>query len=380
MNNQTGIYIHFPYCEKKCPYCDFNSHVVESIPHKKFEEAFIKDFENYLAHLITKPEIISIFFGGGTPSLMQPSSVDFIISYICSKLEIEKSSIEITLEANPSSFEIEKFRDFKKAGVNRISIGVQSFIDNDLKKLGRVHNSSAAKKAITQARQIFDKFSFDLIYARQNQEIENWKTELTESLKEFQPNHISLYSLTIEKGTKFFTLHKDGKLEIPKNQEEFYDVTNEICSSFDLHRYEISNYAKNKNNECLHNILYWQGGQYLGVGPGAHGRINTKDGRIATVNFHSPEKYLKLMETKGDAIQNWEILNAQTKAIEIISTGLRTIYGLEISEITKPFLNFQSIKVLEKENIIILQNNRIIPTEKGLSLCDGIVKFIVRYQ
>lgn len=374
LSHKTGIYIHFPFCEKKCPYCDFNSHVSSQIPHKQFEEAFIKDFNFQFEKLKEFPNVISIFFGGGTPSLMLPSTVENVINHICQKIKKNKNELEITLEANPSSFEIEKFKDFKSAGINRVSIGVQSFNEADLKTLGRLHSSTEAKEAILHAKQIFEKLSFDLIYARQSQTIENWQAELKFALQEFTPSHISLYSLTIEKGTKFFSLHKEGKLEIPPNQDEFYETTNEICSNFRLARYEISNYAK-KENECLHNLIYWQGGQYIGIGAGAHGRINTNTGRTATMNFHAPQKYLTQMQEKCNALQTWEVLDEEKLAWEKVSTGLRTIHGFNIVGIEK-FLNLSKIYILQKEGMVNFNNGNVIPTQKGLSLCDGICKFI----
>ena len=373
--DEIGVYIHFPYCERKCPYCDFNSHVTTNIEHRKFLEAYKKDFDYFFCKLKKIPKFVSIFFGGGTPSLMEPFVVNEIINHICTKFETRKSNIEITLEANPSSFEVEKFKDFKSAGINRVSIGVQSFIEEDLQKLGRIHNPKQAINAIIKANEIFDRFSFDLIYARENQTIQQWQEELEFALKEFKPRHISLYSLTIEKGTEFFKLHQDGKLTIPKNQEDFYETTNEICAKHGLSRYEVSNYAKNEN-ECKHNILYWQGKQYIGIGPGAHGRIQTVEGRVATMNFNSPEKYLKSIETRRNAVQTFEILDDEKIAWEFISTGLRTIHGFELNESTQKFINTPKLQTLANEGLLTQNKTHIIPTEKGLSLCDGIAKFI----
>jgi putative oxygen-independent coproporphyrinogen III oxidase len=380
MRNKIGVYIHFPYCEKKCPYCDFNSHVTKKIEHERFLEAYKKDFDHHFAQLLQKPSLESIFFGGGTPSLMEPFVVEGIIDYIKNRFLENENEIsphfEVTLEANPSSFEVQKFRDFKNSGVNRLSIGVQSFIEEDLQKLGRVHNKTQAIEAILHAGEIFDRLSFDLIYARENQELQNWRDELTFALQTFNPSHISLYSLTIEKGTEFFKMQSDGKLSIPKNQEEFYDITNEVCAEFGLNRYEISNYAK-ENYECKHNILYWQTGQYIGIGAGAHGRINAKNGRIATMNFNAPEKYLLSVEKNGNALQINEVIDAKTIAMEQITTGLRTIYGFEIHGIEQ-FLALEKAKILEQEGLVIQTPNRIIPTKMGLSLCDGIARFIFR--
>ena len=378
MRSKIGVYIHFPYCEKKCPYCDFNSHVTKKIEHERFLEAYKKDFDHHFSQILKKPSLESIFFGGGTPSLMEPFVVEGIIAYIKRRFLENGNEIspnfEVTLETNPSSFEIGKFRDFKNAGVNRISIGVQSFVESDLKKLGRVHDKTQAIQAILHASEIFNRLSFDLIYARENQKIQDWRDELNFALTTFNPNHISLYSLTIEKGTEFFKMQSDGTLSIPKNQEEFYDTTNEICANFGLNRYEISNYAKH-NHECKHNILYWQMGQYIGIGAGAHGRIDTKNGRLATMNFNAPEKYLLSIEKNGNALQTNEVLDSKTIAMEQITTGLRTIYGFEIHGLER-FLALEKVKILEQEGLVIQTQNRIIPTQKGLSLCDGIAKFI----
>ncbi len=377
--NKIGVYIHFPYCEKKCPYCDFNSHVTKVIEHNRFLEAYKKDFDFYFEQIGKNGIILeSIFFGGGTPSLMEPFVVEGIITYIKNKfLESDceiSQNLEITLEANPSSFEVEKFCVFKDAGVNRISIGVQSFIEDDLKKLGRVHDKSQAINAILQAREIFERFSFDLIYAREGQKIQDWQSELNFALKTFKPSHISLYSLTIEKGTEFFKMQNDGILSTPKNQEEFYDTTNEICANLGLNRYEISNYAK-ENHECKHNILYWQMAQYIGIGAGAHGRIQTKNGRIATMNFNAPEKYLSSIERMGNAMQTCEVLGSKIIAMEQITTGLRTIYGFKIQDIEE-FLKWDKVRILEEQGLLIKTQTHIVPTTNGLSLCDGIAKFI----
>ncbi len=373
--DEIGVYIHFPYCEKKCPYCDFNSHITKHIKHRRFLEAYKKDFDYFFCKLKEIPKFVSIFFGGGTPSLMEPFVVNEIINHICTKFDASKNNIEITLEANPSSFEVEKFKDFKSAGINRVSVGVQSFIEEDLKKLGRVHNSTQATNAIIKANEIFDRFSFDLIYARENQTIQQWQEELEFALKEFKPEHISLYSLTIEKGTEFFKLHQDGKLTIPRNQEDFYEITNEICAKYGLGRYEVSNYSTSQN-KCRHNILYWTGKQYIGIGPGAHGRIEVNEGRVATMNVNSPEKYLKSIEESGNAIQIFEKLNDEKIAWEFVSTGLRTVYGFQLNEITQKFINTQKLQTLVTEDLLTQNKTHIIPTEKGLSLCDGISKFI----
>ncbi|MFT4967166.1 MAG: putative oxygen-independent coproporphyrinogen III oxidase [Candidatus Deianiraeaceae bacterium] len=374
MDNTTGVYIHFPYCEKKCPYCDFNSHTFSTIPHQQYLDAYKKDFDTHLAALKNPPNVVSIFFGGGTPSLMEPFVVDEITQYICTKTNIQRENIEITLEANPSSFEVQKFKDFRKSGINRISIGVQSFVEEELKKLGRLHNANQAIDAIKRGSEIFPKLSFDLIYARENQNILQWEEELLFALKEFNPSHISLYSLTIEKGTKFFSLYTQGKLSIPRNQYEFYSVTNDICSEYGLERYEVSNYSR-PSSECKHNQIYWNGGQYIGIGPGAHGRINTSQGRFATMNFCSPAKYLKLMQDSCSVLQTFEELTLEQLAWEIISTGLRTPHGFDINKV-KEFVDIQKIQSMVDEKLLKHNNDIVQPTQSGMSLCDGITKFI----
>jgi oxygen-independent coproporphyrinogen-3 oxidase len=356
MKHKIGVYVHFPYCEKKCPYCDFNSHTTEKIDHNAFLKAYKEDLDFYIAKLTQeKPRILeSIFFGGGTPSLMKPFVVGEIVEYIkekCGEFGIEiAKKLEISLEANPSSFEVKKFIDFKNAGINRVSIGVQAFNEEDLKALGRLHDTKQAINAINHAKEIFERFSFDLIYARQNQTLQNWENELEFALKEFTPSHISLYTLTIEKGTQFFKLHKEGKLTIPENQDDFYDLTNSICKNYALERYEVSNYSK-PQNECRHNVLYWVGAEYIGIGPGAHGRIDGENGRIATMNFNMPAKYLDSIQAKHNANQTFELINGENLAFERITMGLRTKNGFNFDGIAK-YINFKNVEILCDEGIL----------------------------
>ena len=374
--------MHFPYCEKKCPYCDFNSHVAEKIEHDAFLKAYKIDFDYFISKLdfSKKRTLESIFFGGGTPSLMKPSVAGGVVEHIkqrCVEFGIEiAKNLEISLEANPSSFEIAKFIDFKNAGINRVSVGVQAFIEEDLKALGRVHNRNQAIDAIKHAKEIFPRFSFDLIYARQNQTLANWENELNFALKEFSPSHVSLYTLTIEKGTQFFKLHQNGSLILPENQDEFYDLTNQICENFGLLRYEVSNYAK-QENDCRHNVLYWTGREYIGIGPGAHGRIDTKNGRVATMNFNAPEKYLNGIAKNENAVQIFETLKPEDLALEVIAMGLRTMHGFEIKK-AKNLIDFQKVENLCNEGILKTKNGFLRPTKKGLNFCDGVQKFIVK--
>ncbi len=272
---KLSFYIHYPFCKSKCPYCDFNSHISSNIDLGAFLKAYFNEIE-FFAKNAKNRQISTIFFGGGTPSLMPTYFVDEILRKISKHFQIE-NHCEITLEANPTSFESAKFQEFKKAGINRLSIGIQALNDEDLKFLGREHSSKEAMQTIENARKIFDNFSFDLIYARPKQNLQNWQKELELALS-FDTKHLSLYQLTIEKGTPFFKDFRDKKFEMPSENlsAEFYETTNEIMAQNGFLHYEISNYCK-KNFECKHNLIYWRGLDYAGVGAGAHSRIYFDD-------------------------------------------------------------------------------------------------------
>ena len=289
-----GVYVHWPFCAAKCPYCDFNSHV----RHKPIDQAeYAAAFEKEIAHMAAMQPgfpVSSIFFGGGTPSLMEPQTVERILNAIAKAWRVP-DGIEITLEANPSSVEAERFKGYRAAGVNRVSLGVQSLDDEQLKFLGRLHNVEEAKTAIGLAREIFPRLSFDLIYARPNQTRESWQAEL-ESAIGLAADHLSLYQLTIEQGTPFFDLHKRGKIPVPDadHAANLYELTQAITERHGLPAYEISNHAK-PGSESRHNLTYWRSGAWAGIGPGAHGRLDMNDGRRATANERNPEAWLALV-------------------------------------------------------------------------------------
>ncbi len=326
-NKEISIYIHWPFCLSLCPYCDFNSHVQAEIDHEIWANSYIKELEYFLPEIKGK-KITSVFFGGGTPSLMSPAIISEILDFLAKNCRFE-ANIEVTLEANPTSVESSKFENFKSAGINRLSVGVQSFIETDLKALGRKHNADEAIRAINIAAENFDNYSFDLIYARPHQTLESWKQEIEFALS-LAPKHISLYQLTIEKGTPFFKLFRDGSLKLPDNElaADMYELTNEITQAHDYHRYEISNYAR-PGFECKHNLNYWNYGNYLGIGPGAHSRINGK----AIMMTHNPKNWLSQIEKLGHGIQNETILSENELISEIIMMGLRLSKGLSLSEI-----------------------------------------------
>ncbi len=374
-----AIYIHYPFCESKCPYCDFNSHVNDRIEHELYQKAYLAEID-YYADLVGEKNVTTIFFGGGTPSLMKEDLLEAILNHLAKKFQIDKN-VEVTLEANPSSFETNKFKNFKEIGVNRLSIGVQSFDEEALKFLGRKHNASEAINAIENAKNIFDNFSFDLIYALPNQKLSDWLEQLNYALS-FQTKHLSLYQLTIEKGTPFFSDNKKGKFKMlsDKLSADFFDETIDLMQKNNYKNYEISNFAK-EDFECQHNLNYWQGVDYVGIGAGAHGRIHLKNNelRSATVNFHEPSKWLNEVLKKGNALQKIEEISKQESIEELILTGLRLEDGIQNKLFMKNFnleklRKLQDLKLIEfNENFIrINPKNKILANEIIFKVCQCI--------
>jgi putative oxygen-independent coproporphyrinogen III oxidase len=323
-----GVYVHWPFCLSKCPYCDFNSHVrSQNIDERRFVAAIGAELA-HRASLTKGRTVRSVFFGGGTPSLMQAQSVGAILETIAKHWKIAPD-VEVTLEANPSSVEAARFRGYRAAGVNRVSIGVQSFNDADLKALGRLHNAAEASNAIDVAAQVFERFSFDLIYARPNQSVKAWAVELKNALGRVR-DHISLYQLTIEPDTMFERLYSAGKLKIPNADlgRAFWDVTQELTAMASLPAYEVSNHAR-RGGESRHNLIYWRYGEYAGVGPGAHGRLVTPKGRRAQATERHPEMWLTVVETDGQALVEDELLSSEEQGDEFLLMGLRLTEGIE---------------------------------------------------
>lgn len=330
-NDTIGVYVHWPFCAQKCPYCDFNSHV-------RFggwdEERFLKAYKrelSYLAAQIGSRHVETIFIGGGTPSLMKAATVDAILAHIA-KLWSVAPTAEVTIEANPNSVEAQRFTDYRSAGINRASLGVQSLRGDDLKRLGRLHTVEEALKAIEIARNVFTRFSFDLIYARSGQTCNAWEAELTEALG-IAGDHLSLYQLTIEPRTPFADLFARGHLQVPDSDEaaRLYDLTDALTRQAGFHCYEISNYARG-GQECRHNMLYWRYGSYIGVGPGAHGRLPLSEGRCATVTERTPERWVELVETHGHGFTEQTLLTKREEADEMLLMGLRTSEGINLDE------------------------------------------------
>ncbi len=323
-----GIYVHWPFCLSKCPYCDFNSHVRA----KPIDEArFVAAYEAELAHRAAHSRgrlVSSIFFGGGTPSLMSPATIAAILDAIAGHWQVAAGA-EITLEANPTSIEAERFRGFRLAGVNRVSLGVQATNDADLKALGRGHTAAEALSAVELAASIFDRYSFDLIYARPGQTVAGWKTELEAALLRAR-DHISLYQLTIEEDTMFARLRDAGRLTLPSagHARALWDLTQEVTQKAGLPAYEISNHAR-PGGESRHNLIYWRYGEYIGVGPGAHGRVMSAEGRRAQAAERHPEMWLTVVESGGHGLVEDDYLSSEEQGDEFLLMGLRLSEGIE---------------------------------------------------
>ena len=329
-----GIYVHWPFCAQKCPYCDFNSHV----RHGGWDEA--RFLAAYLAELRAAAErlpgrtVSSIFFGGGTPSLMQPATVGAILDAVARHWPLEPGA-EITLEANPSSVEVERFRGYRTAGVNRVSLGVQALHDAELKRLGRLHNVAEALRAIDIAKATFERVSFDLIYARPGMTEAAWEAELARALA-LAVGHISLYQLTIEDGTPFAALHKAGKLIVPEPElaDRLFEITQAMTEAAGLPAYEISNHAR-PGEESRHNLVYWRYGDYAGIGPGAHGREQRPEGRFATVAEKMPEAWAALVERQGHGLIEATPLTRAEQADELLLMGLRLTEGVDLERLAR---------------------------------------------
>jgi len=374
LKNPLSIYIHWPFCLSKCPYCDFNSHVSKKINTKEWINAYLtelKFFQNYFFNR----KINSIYFGGGTPSLMDPEIIYEILNFIKNNAIFDKN-IEITLEANPTSSEYKKFQAFKNSGINRVSIGVQSLILEDLKFLGREHNKTEAIETIKIAQEVFPRYSFDLIYARPNQTLESWEAK----------DHISLYQLTIEKGTKFYQMYKQNQFALPKDDisNDLYFLTDKILSEYSFEKYEISNYAKN-NQYSRHNMCYWFYDDYLGIGPGAHGRLRKDFNEYYAFNqTYQPQNWLNSIQEKKHGLQKLELLSKHEVISEIILTGLRLQDGIQqkkaidkIGDKIESFIRPNILNFLINEDLIKYDDEKFCTTQKGFRILDYVISTII---
>ncbi len=377
-----GIYIHWPFCRSKCPYCDFNSHVRERVDHGRWRNALLSEMEHYARDTAGK-RVTSIFFGGGTPSLMEPETVAALIARARDLWPVA-ADIEITLEANPTSAEIEKFRAFRQAGVNRVSLGVQSLIAADLKFLGRQHDAPQALAAVQMAAASFDRFSFDLIYARPNQTLAQWQAELDRAL-EFAAGHISLYQLTIEPGTQFEQAVARGDFRVLDEERaaKLYEATVARLGAAGLADYEISNFAR-PGEESRHNLTYWRYGDYVGIGPGAHGRLTIGGEKVATRQHRAPEAWLDLVERDRHATRQRDPVRRPERLSEMLMMGLRLKEGVPVARIEQesalPFaqaLDRARLQRLIDGNFLALTDESLTATRPGRQRLDAVLAALV---
>lgn len=373
-NAGFGIYVHWPFCAAKCPYCDFNSHVRREIDQDRWRAALVRALETEAARTPGRT-VDTIFFGGGTPSLMPPETVQAVIETI-GKVWTLRSDAEITLEANPTSVEAGRFHGYADAGVNRVSMGVQALNDPDLKALGRMHSVAEARAAFDVARSVFDRVSFDLIYARMGQTVEGWRAELREAL-DMAVDHLSLYQLTIEAGTRFADLYRLGKLKTPADDDAaaMYDVTQEVCEAAGLPAYEVSNHAR-PGSESRHNLIYWRYGDYVGVGPGAHGRLTLEGGRMATETLLSPEKWLEAADRDGLGSTAETVIAPEDQATEYLLMCLRLQEGADLARYEalggEP-LTETRISGLVEAGMIRRDGTRLIATARGRIVLNAVL-------
>jgi putative oxygen-independent coproporphyrinogen III oxidase len=377
-----GIYIHWPFCRSKCPYCDFNSHVRERIDHVRWRSALLRELEHY-ARDTQGRSVTSIFFGGGTPSLMEPETVGALIARARDLWPVA-NDVEITLEANPTSAEIDKFRAFRAAGVNRVSLGVQSLVASDLKFLGRQHDAAQALAAVQMAASTFDRFSFDLIYARPSQTLEQWRQELDRAL-DFAAGHISLYQLTIEPGTQFEQAVARGDFRVLDEERaaELYEATVERLGAAGLADYEISNFAR-PGEESRHNLTYWRYGDYVGIGPGAHGRLTLGGEKFATRQHRAPEAWLDLVERDGHATRQRDLVPRTERLNEMLMMGLRLKEGVPLARIEDesalPFaqaIDQTRLNRLIDGGFLTHSDDRLIATASGRQRLDAVLAALI---
>jgi len=378
-----GVYIHWPFCAAKCPYCDFNSHVRHvDVDQPRFASAFAREMATMRARTGQKT-VTSIFIGGGTPSLMRPDTVESLVDAVAANWHLS-GEIEVTLEANPSSVEAERFRGYRAAGINRVSLGVQALNDRDLRFLGRLHDVEQALNAVRLARETFPRLSFDLIYARPGQTRQAWAAELSEAIG-YAADHLSLYQLTIEEGTPFHGLWKAGKLVTPDPDlaADLYVETQEVTARSGLPAYEISNHAA-PGAESRHNLTYWRYGEYVGIGPGAHGRFVENGARAVTIAERHPETWLDRVERAGTGVIEEERLDPSQEGDEFLLMGLRLTEGVSLDRFARLSggpLSPDAIDQLAQLGLVErVSGNRLRATSNGALVLDAVVADLVRYK
>ncbi|MCU0800265.1 MAG: radical SAM family heme chaperone HemW [Rhodobacteraceae bacterium] len=373
-----GLYLHWPFCQSKCPYCDFNSHVATRVDTTAWAQAFAAEIARVGA-LTPGRALRTIYFGGGTPSLMSPDLVDGILRKVRETWALS-NDCEITLEANPGSVEAGRFAAFRQAGVNRISMGLQAMNDADLRRLGRVHTAAEAARALETAQGLFDRVSFDLIYARQHQTLADWRAELGQALQ-LAAGHLSLYQLTIEDGTVFGDRFAKGQLRgLPAEDLSvaLWDITQDMCDAAGLPAYEVSNHAR-PGEESRHNLIYWQGGDYAGIGPGAHGRLTGGMGRSATIALRQPGDWLKAVLETGSGDAEVEVLAPADRAAEYMMMGLRVQDGIDRARFRSigGIEPLAKLAELEGLGLITLSDQRVSATAKGRLLLNSVLQALL---
>ena len=382
MTTDLALYIHWPFCLAKCPYCDFNSHVREKIDQTRFALALRRELASEAARL-GRRRLTSVFFGGGTPSLMDPSTVASLLDDAARWFDMA-DDLEVTLEANPTSIEAERFTGYRAAGVNRVSIGIQSLDENALRMLGRHHSADEAVAALALARRLFPRISFDLIYARPGQDLANWRTELRTALA-IAADHLSLYQLTIEPATQFEALHRQGKIVLPDEETAatLYEATEEECARAGLLAYEISNYAL-PGGESRHNLAYWRYLDYAGIGPGAHGRVTVGDSLFATRRHRAPEPWAERVERTGDGLTSSKPVASEERAREALLMGLRLAEGIDLVRFTartaRTISESVDTDVLRRciaAGYLVKTPERLVATREGRIRLDAVLSALV---
>lgn len=369
MSNDLCLYVHWPFCLTKCPYCDFNSHVSERpIDEARWQKALLTELNYFAKKTDNNRPLTSIFFGGGTPSTMAPATTAAVIEAAMLYWPNQKN-LEISLEANPTSLTTNKLLEFATAGVNRVSLGVQSFSNKSLEFLGREHSVKDAIAAIEMAQKNFKHYSFDLIYGLPEQSVSMWKNELNEALK-MSTSHLSMYQLSIEKGTKFFT-NKVSEANI-ETGADLFTLTKELTTQAGLNHYEISNYAF-PEEECQHNVSIWRGNDYIGIGPGAHGRMAKGKNTVASYQVYNPARWLEKVEKDGHATAKQTCLTADERAEEVVMTGLRLTEGIKAHRFSN-ILSSKAISRLKKEGYLILEGGILRTTDIGQLCLNSVIK------
>ena len=369
-----GVYVHWPFCAAKCPYCDFNSHVRRGIDQDAWRKALVRALEAEAARLPGR-RVDTVFFGGGTPSLMPPETVAAILGTIADRWTLAPDA-EVTLEANPTSVEAGRFRAYAGAGVNRVSMGVQALRDPDLRALGRMHDVAEARAAFDIARGVFERVSFDLIYARIGQGLADWQAELREALA-MAVDHLSLYQLTIEAGTRFGDLYDRGRLTPPPDDlaADLYAATQDICGAAGMAAYEVSNHAR-PGAESRHNLIYWRYGDYVGIGPGAHGRLTLPEGRVATETVRAPEDWLATAARDGVGRSHSEAVAPEDQATEYLMMALRLAEGvdtLRYARLAGRPLDAERVADLTAQGLLALRGERLIATAQGRIVLNAVL-------